>query len=140
MTFTFPAHHEDMGKLLLRVVVGGLLLFHGVFKLSHGVAWIAEPLGQVGLPAFLRYGVYLGEVVAPVLVLVGYWTRPAALVIAFDLFMAIILVGRQRVLTVSERGGSWGVELEAFFLLTALVVFLLGAGKYSLSRGEGPLD
>ena len=70
------------------------MLFHGIYKLTHGVAWIAGPLGGVGLPAWLSYGVYVAEVLAPLLVIVGLWARPAALVIAFDMVMAIFLARR----------------------------------------------
>lgn len=31
-------HSEDAGKLLLRLMIGGLMLFHGVFKARNGVA------------------------------------------------------------------------------------------------------
>ncbi|HKP15577.1 MAG TPA: DoxX family protein, partial [Gemmatimonadaceae bacterium] len=81
----------DAGLLVLRLGLGTLMLFHGFFKLTHGVAWIAGPLSSVGLPAWLQYGVYVAEVVAPLMVIVGLWARPAALVIAFDMFMAIFL-------------------------------------------------
>jgi putative oxidoreductase len=127
---------EDLGKLLLRIALGSILLFHGVFKLRHGVAWIAQPLGAVGLPGFLAYGTYLAEVVAPVLVMLGYKARLAALVIVVDMLMAMVLVLRPMILTIKERGGGgWGVELEALILLCALSVFLLGSGRYRLGRG-----
>ena len=130
---------DDIGKLILRIMAGGSLLFHGIAKLGHGVAWMSDPLGQVGLPGFISYGAYIGEVVAPILVILGFLTRPAALVMAFDLFMAIFLVGRSRIFTVGQSGG-WGVELEMFFVLTGLALFFLGAGKYSVSRGSTTWD
>ena len=127
---------EDLGKLLLRIALGSILLFHGVFKLRHGVAWIEQPLGAVGLPGFLAYGTYLAEVVAPVLVVLGYKARLAALVIVVDMLMAMVLVLRPMILTIKDRGGGgWGVELEALILLCALSVFLLGSGRYRLGRG-----
>jgi putative oxidoreductase len=129
----------DIGKLFLRLALGGLLIFHGIAKLGHGVAWMAGPLGQVGLPGFIAYGAYVGEFVAPILVIIGFLTRPAALIIAFDLFMAIFLVGRERIFTVGQSGG-WAIELEAFYILTGLALFFLGAGKYSVSRGRTAWD
>jgi hypothetical protein len=65
----FPARSDDAGKLVLRLAVAGIILFHGLFKLTHGVEWIRQPLGDLGLPGILAYGAYLGEVVAPVLIL-----------------------------------------------------------------------
>jgi putative oxidoreductase len=128
-------NREDLGKLVLRLALGVIVLFHGVFKLRHGVAWIGGPLAAHGLPAFLAYGTYLAEVLAPVLLMVGYKARLAALVILFDMLMALVLVLRPRILTVSQGGGGWAIELEALILLTALAVFLLGSGRYRVGRG-----
>ncbi|HUI29643.1 MAG TPA: DoxX family protein [Candidatus Acidoferrales bacterium] len=127
---------QSFGGLLLRITVGGLLLFHGVSKLTHGVAWMAGPLEAFHLPFFVAYGVFVGEIVAPILIILGIWTRPAALVIAFDLFMAVILVARHGVAHLSP-GGGWGIELEALYLLTALTLFFLGAGKFSVAGANG---
>jgi putative oxidoreductase len=126
---------DDLGKLLLRWTLGVILLFHGVFKLTHGVDWIRGPLSAVGLPGFLAYGTYVAELVAPVLLLVGWKARLAALVIAVDMLMAIILVLRPRLFTVNQGGGGWGVELEGMILLVAISIFLLGSGRYRLGRG-----
>jgi putative oxidoreductase len=129
-------NREDLGKLVLRVAVGGILLFHGIYKLRHGVAWSEEALAAFGLPGFLAYGTYLAEVVAPILLLVGYKARLAALVIGFDMLMAMLLVLRPMLFTIKERGGGgWGVELESLLLLAAVAVFLLGSGRYRLGRG-----
>jgi putative oxidoreductase len=127
---------QNFGRLLLRVTVGGLLLFHGMSKLTHGVAWMAGPLSAFHLPFFIAYGVYLGEIVAPVLIILGIWTRPAALVVVFDLFMAIFLVSHARMFSLSP-GGGWGIELDAFYLLTALSLFFLRAGGISVTGANG---
>ena len=55
---------------------------------------MGEPLAAFGLPMFIGYGIYIAEVVAPILLFLGVLTRAAGLVIAFDLFMAILLVRR----------------------------------------------
>ncbi|MBE1851196.1 DoxX family protein, partial [Escherichia coli] len=76
--FTRLTDHHDTGLLLLRLTFGILMLFHGVAKIEHGVNWIVSILQAVGLPGFIAYGVYIGEVVAPVLIILGIFTRPAA--------------------------------------------------------------
>ncbi len=126
---------EDVGKLVLRIGLAVILLFHGVFKLTHGVEWIKGPLSSLGLPGLLAYGVYVAEVLAPVLLIVGWKARLAALVVVCDMVMAMTLVLRPRLLTVNQAGGGWGVELEALLLLTALSVALLGSGRYRVGRG-----
>jgi putative oxidoreductase len=132
---------QDTGKLILRLTLAGLILFHGINKIIHGIAFMTGPSGPLAamhLPAFIAYGVYVGEVVAPIFIVVGLWTRIAALVVAFNMVMAISLEAWRLAPTIS-RGGGWGLELEAFYLLTAVVIFLLGPGRYALSRGEGKL-
>ncbi|MGE4517838.1 MAG: DoxX family protein, partial [Arcobacteraceae bacterium] len=56
---------SDFGKLLLRLMVGGLMLFHGIAKINGGIDFIITKVTQEGFPEFLAYGVYIGEVVAP---------------------------------------------------------------------------
>ena len=134
MPLSGPAPRTDLGLLVLRLGVGTLLLFHGIYKVTHGVAWIAGPLGRAGLPAWLSYGVYVGEVLAPVLLILGLWTRVAALVIAFDMFMAIFLARRGDVAKINPMGGGWAIELEVMFLVAALAIALMGSGRYGIGR------
>lgn len=130
---------DDWGKLILRVTVAVLLLMHGLSKVQNGIGWMAGMLQSNHLPAFVGYGVYVGEVVAPLLLIAGIFTRPAALVIAFDMVMAIVLVQRDKFFT-RAQGGGWGVEIEMFFLLAAVTIFLLGSGRYAVSKGQGRWD
>ena len=134
MALSGPAARPDAGLLVLRLGLGALLLFHGVYKVTHGVAWIAGPLSGAGLPAWLQYGVYIGEVLAPVLVILGLWTRPAAFVIAIDMFMAIFLARRADVAKVNPMGGGWAIELELLYLVAALTLALAGGGRYGLGK------
>ena len=52
------SREDDLGKLILRLAVGVLLLLHGIAKIRGGIGWMAGPLGAIGLPAFIGYGVY----------------------------------------------------------------------------------
>src|SRR5690606_34626863 len=80
---------NDVGKLVLRLVLGFTVLLHGIGKLTGGVGGIAGMLGGAGLPGFLAYGVYLGEVVAPILVIIGFYSRVGAWVIVINMLFAI---------------------------------------------------
>jgi len=124
---------DDTGRLLVRVMLAGLILFHGVDKILHGIDWMQRPLEALHLPFFIAYGVYVGEVAAPVLVLLGVFTRIAAAVICLDMVMALILDAGRLFLTIQPTGG-WGIELEAFYLLSAVAVVLLGPGRYALGH------
>ena len=130
---------EDTGKLILRLAAGGLLLFHGVSKMQHGVDWMTPMLAGAGLPGFIRYGVYVGEVVAPILIIAGIFSRPAGLVMAFNLVMAVLLAHRDAIFTLNQ-GGGWAIELEMFYALAGVAIWCLGAGRYSVSRGQGKWD
>jgi putative oxidoreductase len=130
---------EDWGKLLLRLTIGALLLFHGIAKLKGGIGWMAGPLGAIGLPAFIGYGAYVGEVVAPILLIAGKWSRLAGLVVAFNMLVAILLVRRADIPALNQ-GGGWAIELEMLFLLGGVAIFLLGSGRYALSKGVGRWD
>jgi putative oxidoreductase len=130
---------EDTGKLITRLTVAGLIIFHGISKIVHGIGWMGAPLAAAHLPSFVGYGVYLGEVVAPILLILGLWTRIASLVVAVNMVFAVALEA-WRLAPTLNRGGGWGLELEAFYFLIAIAVFFLGPGKYSVSRGEGSLQ
>jgi putative oxidoreductase len=131
----FPA--DDVGKLLLRLAVGGLLLFHGIAKLRHGVGAIETMIAAQEMPKFLAYGVYVGEVLAPILILVGVLTRPAALVVSINMLVAIILVHANVIFKPDEKTGAWAIELPMFYLLGALAIMFVGAGNFSFSRSRG---
>ncbi|MBT1119407.1 DoxX family protein [Stutzerimonas nitrititolerans] len=127
---------DDMGKLVLRLSVGVLMLLHGIFKLQNGVGGIAGMLGSQGLPGFLAYGVYLGEVVGPVLVIIGLYTRVGAVLIIGNMLVALALAHSQELFSLGSMGG-WELELQGMFLFGAVAIALLGAGKYSVGGMSG---
>ena len=122
---------EDIGKLVLRVTLAVLILLHGVSKLQNGIDFISGLVSGAGLPFAFAYLVYIGEVVAPLLVLIGLFTRPAALLIAINMIVAIVLVHMGELFTFTNSGG-WALELQGMFLFTAIAISLLGPGRYSL--------
>ena len=124
----------DVGLFLLRLALGAIMLFHGIFKVTHGVAWIQEMLIVHKLPGFLAYGVYVGEIVAPLLLMLGLAARFAAAAIAIDMLVAIGMVLRPRVLTVNPMGGGWAIELEALILFSALALAFAGPGAITIGR------
>jgi putative oxidoreductase len=130
---------DDTGKLLLRLTLGALILLHGIAKLTGGVDFVVDMVGKAGLPGALGYLVYVGEVLAPLLLIAGLWTRVAALLIAANMVVAIWLTGMGNLGKLNEFGG-WALELEGMYLFTALAIALLGAGRYSLGGVNGRLN
>ncbi len=128
-----------LGLLLLRVTLGSMMLFHGIGKVLHGVDGIVEGLHSHGLPGFIAYGVYVGEVLAPLLLIIGLYTRPAAWILAFNMLVAVALAHSADVLRLTENG-TWPLELQAFYFFGAVAVALMGPGKWSVSKAKGRWD
>ena len=126
----------DTGKLLLRLVLGLLILLHGVSKVMNGVDGILAGVTKAGLPEAFGYLVYVGEVVAPLLLIVGFWTRLAAGIIAINMIFAVYLVHLPQLLQLSNTGG-WALELQGMYFFVAVAIALLGAGRYSVGGAAG---
>jgi putative oxidoreductase len=131
---------DNLGKLLIRITVGGLMLFHGVSKLLHGVGGVENILVARGWPGPIAYGVYLAEIIAPILIIVGFRTRLAALIVALEMILAIVLAHSKSVFALKAAGGGWAIELEVFFLLASVALFFMGAGSYAASKGRSVWD
>jgi putative oxidoreductase len=124
--------NDGVGKLILRLALGGLILMHGIAKLTGGIGFIAETVTSAGMPAFFAYAVYVGEVVAPLLLIVGWYSRIGAVVIAINMLFAIGLVHGAEFFTLNESGG-WALELQGMFLFTAIALALMGPGHYRIN-------
>ena len=122
---------EDLGRLILRLAVGGLLLLHGIGKLMHGIAPLYPLLEAKGLPSVIAYGVYLGEVVGSLLVILGILTRLGGILIFLNMAIAIFLAHMGDLGTLNQ-GGGWQVELPVLYMLGGLSIFCLGPGKYAV--------
>ena len=124
---------DALGKLILRLTVGILMLFHGVAKLNNpgSIAFIGKQLTAVDLPAYIAHGVYVGEIIAPLMLIFGYRTRLASLITALTMIVAIGLVHRNELLDLGQHGG-WALELQAFYLFGSLAITCLGSGRIAI--------
>lgn len=125
--------NSDLGILIVRLMVGVLMLFHGIAKLIHGLSGIQNLLESKGLPAILSYGVYIGEVIVPLLIIIGYRTRLASVVFIVNMLFALLLVHANDVFSLNQTGG-WALELIGLYLFGAAALFFTGAGKYAVSK------
>jgi putative oxidoreductase len=125
--------NSDLGRLLLRITLGVCILFHGVAKIQGGIDGIAQGLTAIGLPGFIAYGVYLGEIVGPLLLIVGWFSRLGAGLIAINMVFAIAIAHRADVFKISEHGG-WAIELQAIYLMAAIALVLMGAGRFAINE------
>lgn len=127
---------DDTGKLILRLALGIMILLHGIAKISSGVSGVGGMLASHGLPSALAYLVYIGEIVAPLLLIIGFYARPAAWIIAINMVVAIWLVHMKELFVIGKNGG-WALELQGMFLFAAIAVALLGAGRFSVGGSSG---
>lgn len=129
---------QDLGKLVLRLNIGGLMLLHGLSKIQNyegTIQWLSGVMASLSLPAFMAYGVFLGEVIAPALLILGILPRLSSLAIIATMAMAILsqLVGENARALFSLGGyGGWNFELQGLYLFGALAILLMGSGKFSL--------
>ncbi|CAM5190380.1 DoxX family protein OS=Castellaniella defragrans (strain DSM / CCUG 39792 / 65Phen) OX=1437824 GN=BN940_04526 PE=3 SV=1 [Castellaniella denitrificans] len=128
--------YDDLGKLILRLGLGILLLLHGLSKLDGGVGWLVDMLGQRGLPGFVAYGVYIGEVLAPILIILGVFTRLGGLIVVVNMLFVFGLVHMHQLFELGKSGG-WALELQGLFLVSGIAIALFGAGAYSLGGRNG---
>ena len=125
--------NNDLGLLIIRLSLGLLMLLHGIAKLSHGVDFLSGMFQDLGLPGFFAYSVYIGEVVAPVLLIIGYRTKLAALLFAFTMVVAVFMAHASDIFVLTQTGG-WAIELQALYFFGAVALFFTGAGSYAVSK------
>jgi putative oxidoreductase len=128
---TMPAN-DALGKLLLRLTIAFLMLPHGIAKVTGGVDGIAGMLAAVGVPGFVAYGVWIGELVAPAMLIAGYYARVGAAIIVINMIVAIALVHSSQLLDFTELGG-FRLDSQYFYLFTSLAAMLLGPGRYAVN-------
>lgn len=125
----------DLGLLLLRIALGGLMLFHGMHKLIYGVGFIGDMLADIGLPSFIAYGSLLAELVASLMIICGIWTRLASVVFAGNMMVAILMAHASEMFSLSPMTGGLVIELPLLYLLGAAVLCLTGGGRFAVTKG-----
>jgi putative oxidoreductase len=133
----FYAHSRDLSYLVIRVTAGGMLLVHGITKLTTTTvsAWAASSLARRGIePALpLAYTVWFLETVGAACIMLGLFTRVFATAIGIQ-FLVITFVAHW------PNGFGWtrgGWEYPLFWGLIILAIGLRGGGPYSLDRKLG---
>ena len=124
---------DAIGKLVIRLSAGIFMLFHGFAKILHpeSLGFIRSMLEGVDLPAALAYGVYAGEVVAPLMIILGIYCRVGGLIVVVNMLFAIWLAHSADLFSLTEHCG-WALELQGFYLFTGLALVFLGSGRYAV--------
>jgi len=125
-------YSEDVAKLLLRISVGVMILFHGFNKVISGISGVRYLTTNAGLPEFFAYGVFIGELVFPVLIILGLYARVASIGVAFTMLMAIFLAYGSSLFELGKHGAPV-FELPFLYFIMSIVIFLQGSGKYAVN-------
>ena len=118
----------DIYLLIFRVLVSlSMINTHGMKKLlnfEETAKHIPDPLGVGGeISTFIAI---LANIVAPVFIIFGLATRPAALIILSVTLMGFFVV---------HGNDPWAVrDIPLMYSLAYLLILYLGAGKYSLDH------
>ncbi|MCC2590243.1 DoxX family protein [Chryseobacterium sp. MFBS3-17] len=124
--------NNDLGVMILRVALGFLMLLHGIAKIQHGTGFIEGVFEQNGLPKFFAYAVYIGEIIAPLMLIVGYRTRLASVLLGGTMVVVVLTAAMDKLGQLTEVG-AWAIEVQALFFFGALALFFTGGGKFSAS-------
>ncbi|MEP0134017.1 MAG: DoxX family protein [Eudoraea sp.] len=118
---------SDIGLAVLRILPSAFLLSHGIPKLQkllNGDFEFADPIGIGATPSLFL--AVIGEVICPILVIIGYKTRWATLPILILMVVAAFIVHG------SDPFGR--KELALLYLVCFAVIMLLGPGRYSIDK------
>ena len=123
MCLCFPGN-KNLGLLLLRLAAGGMFLMAGIMKLQ-GMDMTVGFFASVGLGAFWAWVVTIAEVVGGAMVLLGVFTRKAALVLAMIMVFAVILV--------TSKAGWMASQAPVLLFVISMALALIGGGNYSVT-------
>ena len=123
---------SDVAKLLLRLTVGVFILFHGVEKIINGISGVKHMVSNAGFPEFFAYGIYLGEIVMPILIILGVYAGVASLILVFNMIVAIFLAYGHSLFELGKHGAPV-IELPFLYMILSIAIFLLGSGKYAIN-------
>ncbi|KYZ77755.1 oxidoreductase [Anaerosporomusa subterranea] len=121
---------QELGILVLRVVLGIVFLAHGMAKFNSGIEKVAGWFASMGLPGFMAYFVATLEVAGGTALIAGLGTRIISFLLATTMIGAIVKVKLAAGLLGS--GKASGYELELVLLAMAICLALSGGGEYSL--------
>jgi putative oxidoreductase len=121
--------------LLLRFSLGGLFLAHAALKFFvFTPAGTAAFFAKVGMPPALAYVTIAAEVAGGVALVLGLWTRLAAVLLIPILLGAIYTVHGSAGFFFDNANGGW--EYPAFWIAALLTQALLGDGAFALNTAR----
>lgn len=126
---------QNIGLLIIRIGISFTMLIYGITKLIYGIDFIKDVFTLHGLPSFLGYGIYIGEIIAPILIIIGFRTKLAGFIFAFNCLVAILMAQLPNLLKLNEFGG-WAIGPIFIYMIFGVALIFTGAGKYAISTNN----
>lgn len=118
---------KDIGLAFFRIAVSAMMLAHGLpkfQKLISGNFEFGDPIGIGATPSLFL--AVIGEFICPILIIVGFKTRLAAIPAAITMAVAAFI---------AHAADDFGTKEKALFYLVAFItIILVGPGKFSADR------
>ncbi|NQU62053.1 MAG: DoxX family protein [Rhodospirillales bacterium] len=123
------------GALLLRVTLGVMFIFHSLYLkvFVFTVPGTVQFFESLGLPGFSAYLVIGTEIIGGVALILGIYTRLAAVVLV-PVLLGALWVHSGNGWLFSAKGGGW--EYPAFLVVASIVQALLGGGALTASSRD----
>ncbi len=127
----FLPYNLDLALLVLRVVLGIIMIYHGWPKLTN-LGGTIEGFSGMGLPlpAVAAFFSMVAEFFGGLLLLAGVLTDVAGLLIAIDMLGAITFVHAKN----GFSNADGGFEFPLALLAIAVALALAGPGRYAAGR------
>lgn len=120
--------HKSAGLFIIRLVLGAIFLMHGIQKLQHMDMTVGF-FNQIGFAAFWAWVVAIVETLAGVMMVLGFWTGIAGLLLAIVMLVAMVKVKL-------PMGGIQAAEIDLMLLASSLGIALTGPGRWALCRSK----
>jgi len=134
MLSRIASRYSGYAALFLRLAIGIIFIAHGWQKFSVGIPAIAGFFESIGIPGFMAGLVAAVELVGGLLLVLGLFTRYAALLLSAVMVVAIVKVKLAVGLIAPQTAGMPGMELDLALLGGTLALLLLGAQKLSVDN------
>lgn len=124
---------QPLALFVMRLALGAVMFGHGYLKVFGGLQHHAQFVASLGLPVWTAYLSAFTEFFGGLLILLGLFTRVAALAICIDLSVAIVKVNFHNGLM-----GNGGYEFPLSLATLAFALIFFGGGSVAFDRIRAP--
>lgn len=123
---------NEVGVVILRIILGALFFIHGFVKFQGGIENIAGWFGSIGIPGFMAYVVASIELVGGIALIIGFGTRIVSAL--FVLLMIVAILKVKFAVGLLGNGKMAGYELELTYFAISLFLAINGSKQFSVGQ------